>query len=122
MCNCTSEVRVFDAPRNDWSYFAARAALSPGLAAAGGFGLVDRAEPARALGDFHLDLRIPAAGRLVVDAFAGAGDVALDGAIGGGGARSGGRGLQDRMRILRRLGGAEDGGLLVADPPVPGCD
>src|SRR5882724_10228667 len=26
------------------------------------------------------------------------------------------------MRILRRLGGAEDGGLLVADPPVPGCD
>src|ERR1700676_2028782 len=55
---------------------------SPGLAAARGFGFIDRAEPARALADFHLDLRIPAAGRLVVDAFAGAVDVALDGAVG----------------------------------------
>src|SRR4051812_47815846 len=52
--------------------------LSSGLAAAGGFGVIDRAEPARALGDVHLDLGVPAAGRLVVDALAGAVDVALD--------------------------------------------
>src|SRR4051812_23459319 len=30
--------------------------LSPGLAATGGFGVIDGAEPARALGDIHLDL------------------------------------------------------------------
>src|SRR5580698_10223831 len=54
------------------------------LAAAGGFGLFDRAEPARALADFHLDLGVPAAGGLVVDAFAGPVDVALDGAVGRG--------------------------------------
>src|SRR4029077_1545821 len=34
--------------------------LPLGLPAAGGFGLIDRAEPARALGDLHLDLGIPA--------------------------------------------------------------
>src|ERR1700722_7139663 len=58
--------------------------LSLGLAAAGPFGVFDRAEPARALADLHLDLRIPAAGGLVIDAFAGAVDVALDGSFGRG--------------------------------------
>ncbi len=67
-----------------------RAHSAPRLAAAGGFGFLDRAEPARALGDLHLDLRIPAAGRLVKDAFAGAVDVALDGAVGRGRHRAGG--------------------------------
>src|SRR4051794_28821527 len=38
--------------------------LSPGLAAAGGFGVIDRTEPPRALGHVHLDLGVPAAGRL----------------------------------------------------------
>src|SRR3954451_8070164 len=56
--------------------------LSSGLAAAGRLGIVDRAEPARALGDVHLDFRVPAAGRPVIDAFARAVDIALDGAIG----------------------------------------
>src|ERR1700758_2423757 len=36
--------------------------LPSGLPAAGGFGLLDRAEPARALGYLHLDLGVPAAG------------------------------------------------------------
>ncbi len=40
-----------------------RPRLSPGLAAAGGFGVFDRAEPARALADLHLDLGVPAAVR-----------------------------------------------------------
>src|ERR1700733_2828901 len=66
--------------------------LSSGLAAAGRFGLVDRAEPARALADLHLDLRVPAAGRLVIDAFARAVDIALDGAVGRGRDFAGGRG------------------------------
>src|ERR1700738_1720410 len=57
--------------------------LPPGFAAARGFGVLDRAEPARALADVHLDLRVPAAGRLVVDAFAGAVDIAPDGGVGG---------------------------------------
>src|ERR1700724_1024824 len=61
-----------------------RKRLSPGLAAARGFGFLDRAEPARALADLHPDLRVPAAGRLVIDAFAGTVDVALDGAVGRG--------------------------------------
>src|SRR5579862_4494335 len=61
-----------------------REPLAPGLAAAGGFGFLDRAEPARALGDVHLDLGVPAAGRLVIDAFARGVDVALDGAVGRG--------------------------------------
>src|ERR1700692_1728557 len=80
--------------------------LSPGLAAAGGFGFVDRAEPARALADLHLDLGVPAAGRLMVDAFAGTVDVALDGAVGRRCDRSGCRGQQDGRGIFRRLGGA----------------
>ena len=58
--------------------------LAPGLAATRRLRLVDGAEPARAFADLHLDLRIPAAGRLVIDAHAGAVDVALDGAIGRG--------------------------------------
>src|SRR5947209_2541395 len=56
--------------------------LSSGLPAARRFGVIDRAEPARALGDIHLDLGVPAAGRLVIDALARPVDIALDGAIG----------------------------------------
>src|SRR5579864_8356471 len=97
-------------------------ALALGLAAAGGLGLFDRAEPARALADLHLDAGVPSAGRLVIDALAGAVDVALDGAIRRGGDRPGGRREQDRMRAFRRLRRAEDGGLLVAHPPVPRRD
>src|ERR1700759_2119041 len=96
--------------------------LSLGLAAAGGFGLFDRTEPARALADFHLDLGVPAAGGLMVDAFAGPVDVALDGAVGRGRDRARGRRQQDRAGVFGRLGGSEDGGLLVADPPVPRRD
>src|SRR5258708_4661463 len=96
--------------------------LPPGLAAAGGFGVIDRAEPARALTDMHLDLCIPAAGRLVIDAFAGPVDIALDGAVGRGRDRSRGRRQQDGVGILRRLGGSENGCLLVADAPVPRRD
>src|SRR3981189_2663437 len=62
--------------------------LSLGFAAARGLGLVDRTEPAGALADLHLDLRIPAAGGLMIDAFAGPVDVALDGAVGRGCDRS----------------------------------
>src|ERR1700722_19019858 len=96
--------------------------LSLGLAAAGGFGLVDRAEPARALADFHLDLGVPAAGGLMVDAFAGPVDIALDRAVGRGRDRSRGRRQQDVVGVVGRLGGAENGGLLVADAPVPRRD
>src|SRR4051812_41171159 len=96
--------------------------LSFGLAAAGGFGVLCRTEPARALADMHLDLRIPAAGRLVIDAFAGAIDIALDGAIGRGRDRSRGRGQQNGVGMGRRFDGAENGGLLVADAPVPWRD
>src|SRR6266567_3411465 len=96
--------------------------LSPRLAAAGGLGLLDRAEPARALADLHLDLRVPAAGGRVIDAFPGTVDVALDGAVGRGRDRSGGRCLQDRVSVRRGLGGAEDGRLLVAFAPVPRRD
>src|SRR5882757_9329220 len=96
--------------------------LAFGLAAAGGFGLVDRAEPARALADLHLDLGVPAARRLVIDAFAGPVDIALDGAVGRGRDRARRRRQQDRVGVLRRFGGAEYRRLLVADPPVPGCD
>src|SRR5664279_1074255 len=96
--------------------------LSSGFAAAGGFGLVDRTEPARALVDLHLDLRIPAAGRLVIDALAGAVDVALDGAVGRGSDRSRSRRQQDRMGIGGWFGGPENHGLLVADAPVPRRD
>src|ERR1700712_1819091 len=83
-------------------------ALAFGLAAAGGLGFVDRAEPARALADLHLDLRIPAAGRLVIDAFAGAVDVALDGAVGRRRHRSRRRRQQDRLGAIRRFGGPLD--------------
>src|ERR1700679_4201548 len=96
--------------------------LSPGLAAARGFGLFDRAEPARPLADFHLDLRIPAAGRLVIDAFARAVDISLDRAVGRGSDRSRSRRQQDRVGVLRRLGGSENDRLLVADAPVPWRD
>src|ERR1700694_1146683 len=95
--------------------------LSPGLAAARGLGLVDRAEPARALADLHPDLRVPAAGGPVIDAFAGTVDVALDGAVGRGRHRSGRRSQQDRMGVGGRFGGPENSRLLVADAPVPGC-
>src|SRR5687768_2100296 len=99
----------------DSSSSAARfTALPSGLAAAGGLGLVDRTEPTRALVDVHLDFRIPAAGRLMIDAYAGTVDVALDGAVGRGRHRSRGRGQQDRARVLRRLDRAENGRLLVA--------
>ena len=54
---------------------------------------------------------VPAAGRLVKDAFAGAVDVALDGAVGRGRDRAGSRGQRDRIGIVRRLHGrAEDSG------------
>src|SRR5664279_766599 len=96
--------------------------LSLGLAAAGGFGVLDRTEPARALVDVHLDLRVPAAGWLVIDAFAGPVDIALDGAVGRRRDRTGRRRQQDGVGVGRRLGGAENGGLLVADPPVPRRD
>src|SRR5712671_1205473 len=96
--------------------------LPPGLAAAGGFGVVDRTEPARALGDVHLDLCVPAAGRLVIDAFAGAVDIALDGAVGRGRDRSRCRCQEDRVGVGGRLGGPENGRLLVADAPVPRRD
>src|SRR4051812_38531384 len=58
-----------------------RGLLSLRLAAAGGLRLLDRAEPARALADLHLDLGVPAAGRGVIDALARGVDVALDGAV-----------------------------------------
>ncbi|GCC45338.1 hypothetical protein chiPu_0029241, partial [Chiloscyllium punctatum] len=89
-------------------------ALTPRLAAAGGLGFLDRAEPARALGDLHLDLGVPAAARLVEDALAGTVDVALDGAVGRGRDRTGSGGEQDRVCTLRHFRGAEHGGLLVA--------
>src|ERR1700694_231090 len=92
--------------------------LSPGLAAARGLGVVDRAEPARALVDVHLDLRIPAAGGPVIDAFAGAVDIALDGAVGRGRDRSRSRREQARMGVGGRLGGAQDHRLVVADTPL----
>src|SRR3954469_13333577 len=88
--------------------------LSFGLAAAGGLGLFDRAEPARALADLHLDLGVPAAGGLVKDAFAGAVDVALDGAVGRWRIRAGSRRQQDGKGMVRRPGRAEDRGFLVA--------
>src|SRR5258708_1556746 len=96
--------------------------LPPRLAAASGLGVIAPAEPARALADMHLDLRIPAAGRLVVDAFAGPVDIALDGAVGRGRDRSRRRRQQDRVGTGGRLGGPENGGLLVADAPVPRRD
>src|SRR5258705_13986439 len=96
--------------------------LSIGLAAARGFGVLDRAEPARALADMHLDLRIPAAGGLVKDAFAGSVDVALDGAVGRGRDCSRGRRQQDGSGVFGRVGGPENGRLLVADPPLPRRD
>src|SRR3954452_2382896 len=96
--------------------------LSSGLAAAGGFGVIDRAEPARALDNVHLDFRVPAAGWPVINAFARAVDVALDGAIGRRRDRTGGRRQQDSVGVRRRLERAEEGGLLVADAPVPRRD
>src|SRR6185437_4410044 len=93
--------------------------LSLGFPAAGGFGFFDRAEPARALADLHLDLRIPAAGRLVIDAFACAVDVALDGAVGRGRDFAARRSEQDGAGVFRRLGCAENRSLLVAHAPVP---
>src|SRR5205823_3692562 len=99
-----------------------RHGLAFGLAAARGLGIFDRTEPACALVDLHLDLRVPAAGGPVIDALACTVDVALDGAIGRWRDRAGGRSQQDRMGIRRRLGGAEDCGLLVADAPVPRRD
>ena len=56
------------------------------------------------------------------DAFAGPVDIALDGAVGRGRDRAGCRRQQDRLGTLRRLDGAENGGLLVADAPVPRRD
>src|SRR5712675_1201076 len=94
--------------------------LSLGFAAARG--LVDRTEPAGALADLHLDLRIPAAGGLMVDAFAGPVDVALDGAVGRGCDRSRRRRQQDRVGVLGRFDGSENRGLLVAEAPVPRRD
>src|SRR5258708_37091143 len=91
--------------------------LPPRLAAAGGFGVIDRTEPARALGDMHLDLRIPAAGRLVIDAFAGPVDIALDGAVGRGSDRSQRRRQENRVGTGGRLGGPEKGGLLCSGAP-----
>src|ERR1700716_1948821 len=96
--------------------------LPPGFAAARGFGVLDRAEPARALTDVHLDLRVPAAGRLVKDAFAGPVDVALDSAVGRGRDRSRRRRQQDRVGVFGRFGCSENGGLLVAHAPVPRRD
>src|SRR5258706_10856663 len=70
----------------------------------------------------HLDLRVPAAGRLVIDAFAGPVDIALDGTVGRGrdGSRRGGQ--ENRVGARGWLGGAENGRLLVADAPVPRRD
>src|ERR1700704_4011609 len=96
--------------------------LSFGFAAARGLGLIDRTEPAGALDDLHLDLRIPAAGGLMIDAFAGPVDVALDGAVGRGRDRSRRRRQQDRVGVLGRFDGPEDRGLLVAEAPVPRRD
>src|SRR5580700_4959012 len=93
--------------------------LTPGLAAARGFGFIDRTEPARALADLHLDLRIPAAGGLGIDTFPGAVDVALDGAFRRGRDWSRRRRQQDRVGILRRFARSQDHCLLVADAPVP---
>src|SRR5258705_3551412 len=70
----------------------------------------------------HLDLRVPAAGRLVIDALAGPVDIALDGAVGRGSDRSRRRCQQDRAGAGGWLGGPENGGLLVADAPVPRRD
>src|SRR6516162_9404201 len=58
--------------------------LAPRFAAAGGLGLLHRAEPAGALADLHPDLRVPAARRRVIDALAGGIHIALDGAVGRG--------------------------------------
>src|SRR5882757_4242050 len=96
--------------------------LSLGFAAARGLGLVDRTEPAGALADLHLDLRIPAATGLMIDAFAGPVDVALDGAVGRGRDRSRRRRQQDRVGVLGRFDGPENRGLLVAEVPVPRRD
>src|SRR3977135_2832813 len=96
--------------------------LSFGFAAARGLGLIDRTEPARALDDLHLDLRIPAAGGLMIDAFAGPVDVALDGAVGRGRDRSRRRRQQDRVGIFRGFDGPENRGFLVAEAPVPRRD
>src|SRR5258708_36789964 len=93
--------------------------LSFGFAAARGLGLVDRTEPAGALGDLHLDLRIPAAAGLMIDAFAGPVDVALDGAVGRGRDRPRRRRQQDRVGVLGRFDGTENRGLLFAEAPVP---
>src|SRR5579872_6043395 len=97
-------------------------ASSSRFATAGGFGLIDRAEPACALADLHLDLRIPSAGRLMVDAFAGAIDIALDVAFRRRGDRSRGRRQKDGVGVLGQPGTPENGALLVAHVPVPGRD
>src|SRR4051794_12083962 len=91
-----------------------RSSLSPGLATACSFRFFHRAEPACALADGHLDLPVPAAARLVIDALARPVDIALDGAVGRGRDRSRCRRQQDRMGVGRWLGGAENRGLLVA--------
>src|SRR6201992_500030 len=96
--------------------------LSPGFAAACGLGFLDRAEPASALADLHLDLGVPAALGRMVDAFTGAVDIALDRTVRRGRDRPGRRGHQHRMGVWRRFGCAEDRGLLVADAPVPWRD
>src|SRR6202012_6197313 len=96
--------------------------LSPGFTAARGLRLLDRAEPAGALADLHLDLGVPAALGRMVNAFAGAVDIALDGTVGRRRDRSGRRSHQHRMGVWRRFGCAEDRRLLVADAPVPWRD
>src|SRR3984957_9309786 len=96
--------------------------LSPGPPAAGCLGLLARAEPPRALADLHLDLRVPAAGGRVIDAFACAVDITLDRALRRGRDRPRSRCQQDRMGALRWLGGSQDHRLLVADAPVPRRD
>src|SRR4051812_3381688 len=59
-----------------------RTLLPPRFAAAGVLGVLHRAEPARALADMHLDLAVPDARRLVVEAFAAAVYVPLIGTVG----------------------------------------
>src|SRR3954471_12405302 len=102
-------------PRQPCDVIARPAVSAAGFAAARRLGLFLGAKPARAFADSHLDLGIPAAFRGMIDARAGAIHIALDPARRRWRFRAGGRCEQDRHRIRRRLDGAEDAGLLVAD-------